>query len=74
MLYDALGGPVDLRPSSLHLPPKPGELTIATDGDGAGRAAGYALAERAHALGWKVSTLPAPEGRDWNDFLAMKRA
>lgn len=58
----------------LRLPPKPGALTIATDSDddGAGRSAGYALAERAHALGWKVSTLPAPEGRDWNDILSMK--
>ena len=58
----------------LRLPPKPGELTIATDSDddGAGRSAGHALAERAHALGWKVSLLPAPDGRDWNDILTMK--
>lgn len=56
----------------LRLPPKPGALTIATDGDDAGRSAGHALAERAHALGWKVSTLPAPDGRDWNDILTLK--
>lgn len=56
----------------LRLPPNPAALTIATDGDEAGRSAGYALAERAHALGWKVSTLAAPEGRDWNDILTMK--
>ena len=38
----------------------------------AGRAAAHALAERAHATGWAVSLLPAPEGRDWNDILTMK--
>ena len=51
-----------------------GRLTVATDGDEAGRAAGHALAERAAALGWAVSLLPAPDGRDWNDILAMKGA
>lgn len=56
----------------LHLPPQPGRLTIATDGDKPGREAGHTLAERAHALGWAVSLLPAPDGRDWNDILAMK--
>ncbi|MEB3418942.1 toprim domain-containing protein [Salipiger marinus] len=58
----------------LHLPARPGRLTIAPDGDDAGRAAARALAERAHGLGWRVSLLPAPEGRDWNDILAMKGA
>ncbi|WP_354537288.1 toprim domain-containing protein [Roseovarius sp. MBR-6] len=56
----------------LHLPPRPGRLTIAPDGDKAGREAANALAERAHALGWAVSLLPAPAGRDWNDILTMK--
>lgn len=56
----------------LHLPPSPGRLTIAPDGDRAGREAANALAERAHALGWQVSLLPAPDGRDWNDILTMK--
>ena len=58
----------------LHLPPQPGRLTIAPDGDEPGWAAAHALAERAHALGWAVSLLPAPKGRDWNDILAMKGA
>lgn len=60
----------------LRLPGNPGSLTIATDSDdgGAGRSAGHALAERAYALGWTVSLLPAPEGRDWNDVLTMKGA
>ena len=56
----------------LHLPPQPGRLTIAPDGDTAGREAANALAERAHALGWAVSLLPAPDGRDWNDILTLK--
>jgi hypothetical protein len=55
----------------LRLPPEPGRLTIAPDGDRAGREAAHALAERAHALGWQVSLLPAPEGRDWADVKAM---
>lgn len=56
----------------LVLPPTPGRLTIATDGDAPGRAAGHALATRAAGLGWRVSLLPAPEGRDWSDVLALK--
>ncbi|SFJ75251.1 DUF7146 domain-containing protein [Celeribacter neptunius] len=60
----------------LSLPAKPHRLTIATDSDdnGAGKAAGLALAERATSLGWTVSLLPAPDGRDWNDILCMKGA
>ena len=60
--------------TSLFLPVNTTRLTIATDGDAAGRAAAHALAERAHALGWTVSLLPAPDGRDWNDILCMKGA
>lgn len=56
----------------LTLPQEPAQLTIAPDGDDAGRSAAHALAERADALGWRVSILPAPEGRDWNDILAKK--
>jgi hypothetical protein len=56
----------------LRLPDVPGRLTIASDGDTAGREAAHVLAERAHGLGWTVSLLPAPEGRDWNDILCMK--
>lgn len=46
---------------SLHLPLEPGRLTVASDGDTAGREAAHALAERAYAAGWAVSLLPAPE-------------
>lgn len=56
----------------LHLPPDPARLTIAPDGDDPGHDAANALAERAHALGWQVSLLPAPQGRDWNDILQRK--
>jgi hypothetical protein len=56
----------------LRLPDHPARLTIAPDGDAPGREAANALAERAHALGWQVSLLPAPDGRDWNDILNMK--
>lgn len=60
--------------AGLRLPDSPHRLTIATDGDEAGKAAGRKLAERAAALGWSVSLLPAPEGRDWNDILNQKGA
>jgi len=56
----------------LHLPLQPSRLTIAPDGDKPGREAANILAARAHALGWQVSLLPAPDGRDWNDILTMK--
>ncbi len=59
---------------ALGLPPLPGKLTIASDGDEPGRAAAHVLATRATALGWRVSMLPAPESRDWNDILAKKGA
>ena len=56
----------------LGLGPNDAVYTIATDGDETGRKAGEALAVRATATGWRVSLLPAPLGRDWNDVLAMK--
>ncbi len=58
----------------LRLPPKPGWLTIACDGDGPGREAAHNLAERAHVLGWQVSTLDPGTGRDFNDILQERRA
>lgn len=54
---------------AVRLPAQPRRMTIATDGDDAGQDAGRELANRAHRLGWKVSILPAPQGRDWNDIL-----
>lgn len=58
----------------LRLPAQAGLLTIATDGDGPGRAAGHALADRAHGLGWQVSILDPGTGRDFNDILTERRA
>ncbi|MEX0285096.1 MAG: toprim domain-containing protein [Paracoccaceae bacterium] len=57
---------------SLELPREPGELIVATDGDKAGRAAGNTLASSAHAAGWEVSMLRAPDGKDWNDVLQQE--
>ena len=57
---------------ALHLPSQPQRLTIATDGDRAGREAGQVLAKRAFALGWEVMFLPAQDGKDWNDILRAK--
>lgn len=54
---------------SLRLPTTPARLTIAADGDTAGAEAAHILAERAHKLGWAVSFLHAPDGKDWNDIL-----
>ena len=56
----------------LALPPVAGHLTIASDGEQAGREAANALAARANDLGWQVTLLPAPDGLDWNDVLMMK--
>jgi len=53
----------------LSLPPRTGELIIASDGDAAGRDAANSLAQTAHGLGWQVSLMPAPDGQDWNDVL-----
>ena len=58
----------------LHLPPQPSRLTIACDGDTAGREAAHALAERAHALGWQVGILDPGNGADFNDILTRKAA
>lgn len=59
---------------SLSLPALPHKMIIASDSDdnGAGLRAAQALAQRASALGWDVSLLPAPQGQDWNDYLNMK--
>ncbi|MDM7969486.1 MAG: toprim domain-containing protein [Paracoccaceae bacterium] len=58
--------------AKLRLPEPPGSLTIAADGDDAGRSSAQLLAVRAHELGWKVSLQPAPDGHDWNDVLTGK--
>lgn len=56
----------------LHLPPQPGRLTIAQDGDAPGRAAALDLAARAHGLGWQVDRIDPGDGADFNDLLQRK--
>lgn len=56
----------------LRLPQVSGRLTIAQDGDPAGRAAAHELAQRAHRTGWAVSILDPGDGADFNDILARK--
>lgn len=56
----------------LELPPEPHSLIIGVDGDQAGREAANTLAKRATTLGWDVSLMEAPEGKDWNDVLNTK--
>jgi hypothetical protein len=58
----------------LRLPPQPGRLTIACDGDTAGREAAHALAERAYGLGWQVGIMDPGTGADFNDILNEKGA
>jgi hypothetical protein len=58
----------------LRLPSQPGRLTIACDGDTAGREAAHALAEQAHGLGWQVGILDPGNGADFNDILTRKAA
>ena len=57
---------------ALRLPDPIGQLVIAGDGDQPGRAAVHALANRAHALGWRVSLIDPGEGADFNDILTGK--
>ena len=58
--------------AKLTLPDRPGHLIVAPDGDPVGQGAAERLATRAHALGWRVSLFPAPQGFDWNDVLIGK--
>lgn len=57
---------------TLRLPEEPGRMTIAPDGDAAGREAAQVLAAKAKAAGWRVGLLPAPEGKDWNDVQRLR--
>ena len=54
------------------LPSDPSVIFIATDGDDAGKAAGYDLATKAYMQGWAVRMMEADEGQDWNDVLQDK--
>ena len=79
LLCGLLSGPVEVWAAlstsgmrSLRLPEKTGQLVIAPDGDQPGRTAAFALADRAHALGWRVSLIDPGEGADFNDILTGK--
>lgn len=54
---------------ALDLPPTPGRLIIAPDGDVPGLAAADVLGNRAYSLGWQVYIMAPPDGKDWNDVL-----
>ncbi|WP_273721963.1 MULTISPECIES: toprim domain-containing protein [unclassified Bartonella] len=56
----------------VNLPPIKGRLTIAMDGDDAGRKAGFTLAARAYSQGFEVFIMQAPNALDFNDFLILK--
>ncbi|WP_375702276.1 toprim domain-containing protein [Bartonella sp. AA89HNZF] len=56
----------------VNLPPTKARLTIAMDGDDAGRKAGFTLAARAYRQGFEVFMMQAPYGLDFNDVLIRK--
>ncbi len=73
-----LSAPLDLSPrvwaalstsgmAGLVLPPDPGELVLAPDGDEPGREAASKLANRATSAGWQVRVMRCPDDSDWND-------
>uniref|UniRef100_UPI0035CFD72B DUF7146 domain-containing protein n=1 Tax=Bartonella sp. TT121SHDZB TaxID=3243580 RepID=UPI0035CFD72B len=79
LLSGLLSEPVDLWASlstsgmmRVNLPPTKGRLTIAMDGDDAGRKAGFTLAARAYRQGFEVFIMQAPYGLDFNDVLILK--
>lgn len=57
----------------IRLPEQAGRLTIAIDGDSAGRKAGEALARDATAKGWSVKMSEPPDKYDFNDLLVEYR-
>ncbi|GAA4668471.1 DUF7146 domain-containing protein [Bartonella pachyuromydis] len=57
----------------VNLPPIKARLTIAMDGDDAGRKAGFTLAARAYSQGFEVFMMQAPNSLDFNDFLYYSR-
>jgi len=54
---------------SLELPAKPDQLILAADGDAVGLSAAKELGARAARIGWDVTLMQAPDGKDWNDIL-----
>jgi len=58
---------------SLELPQTADQLVVAADGDPVGLAAAEELGQRAARLGWDVTLMQAPDGKDWNDILMEQR-
>jgi len=56
--------------AGLLLPPDPGEMVLAPDGDGPGRDAASKLANRATSIGWRVRVMRCPDDSDWNDMVS----
>lgn len=54
---------------SLKLPARKNKLIIATDNDTAGNEAANNLGIKASVIGWNVSLLTPPKGKDWNDII-----
>uniref|UniRef100_UPI0035CF3C0C DUF7146 domain-containing protein n=1 Tax=Bartonella sp. TT110JLCBS TaxID=3243578 RepID=UPI0035CF3C0C len=80
LLSGLLSEPVNLWASlstsgmmRMNLPHTKGHLTIAMDGDDAGRKAGFTLAARAYSQGFEVFIMQAPNALDFNDFLYYSR-
>ncbi|WP_144756147.1 DUF7146 domain-containing protein [Bartonella saheliensis] len=57
----------------VNLPPIKARLTIAMDGDDAGRKAGFNLAKRAYSQGFEVFMMQAPKGMDFNNVLLSQK-
>lgn len=79
LLSGLLPEPVDLWVSlsthsmrHVNLPPTKARLTIAMDGDDAGRKAGFTLAAHAYRQGFEIFIMQAPYGLDLNDVLILK--
>ncbi|WP_345119678.1 DUF7146 domain-containing protein, partial [Bartonella pachyuromydis] len=80
LLSGLLSEPVNLWASlstsgmmRVNLPPIKGRLTIAMDGDDAGRKAGFILAARAYSQGFEVFIMQAPKGMDFNNVLLSQK-
>ncbi len=80
LLSGLLSEPVNLWASlstsgmmRVNLPPTKGRLTIAMDGDDAGRKAGFNLAARAYSHGFEVFMMQAPKGTDFNNVLLSQK-
>ena len=48
-------------------------LVIAADADPPGQKAANEAALKYAALGWTVKVVPPPKGKDWNEYLKLKK-